>query len=205
MPHAGKVPLKVVARRLSDYFETLEPLLEEKCGFRPDRSTTESIVFVVRRLQEIRRKAGVSLFMCFIDLQKAYDIVDRIFLSQGPTRIGVPTQMIAVFRQFHDGMRACVRPDDSVCSDWFELEQGLRQGYILSPLLFNIFFAAVLTVFLQRFSEDTVILAKLGYMEKLPSSMEPEPAMDYVLRAVWGMLFTDDACIVRDRRRGSLR
>ena len=30
---------------------------------------------------------------------------------------------------------ACVRPDDGVCSEWFEVEQGLRQGYVLSPLL----------------------------------------------------------------------
>ena len=31
------------------------------------------MMFVVRRLQEIRRKAGVSLVICFIDLEKAYD------------------------------------------------------------------------------------------------------------------------------------
>ena len=54
--------------------------------------------------------------LCFIDLQKAYDTVDRTLLWQVLTRIGVPPQMIAVTRQLHDGMRACVRPDDDgVC------------------------------------------------------------------------------------------
>ena len=65
-------------------------------------------MFVVRRLQEIGREAGVSLFMCFIDLQKASDTVDRTLLWQVLTRIGIPLKMIAVIQQFHDGMRACV-------------------------------------------------------------------------------------------------
>ena len=87
--HAGKVLLEVVARRLSAYCEAKGLLPEEQCGFRPDCSTTD-MVFVVRRLQEIGRKAGVPLFMCFIDLQKAYDTVDRTLLWQVLTRIGVP-------------------------------------------------------------------------------------------------------------------
>ena len=193
--HAGKVLLKVVDRRLSAYCEAKRLLPEEQCGFRPNRSTTD-MMFVVRRLQEVGRKAGVSLHMCFIDLQKAYDTIDRTLLWQVLTRIGVPPQMIAVIRQFHDGMRACVRPNDGVCSDWFEVEQGLRQGCVLSPLLFNIFFAAVLNVVLQRFSEEPTILAELVHLKEPSTSMGPETAMDYVRRVVWGMLYADDACIV---------
>ena len=158
--HAGKVLLTVVARRLSAYREAKGLLPEEQCGFRPDHSTTD-MMFVVRRLQEVGRKAGVSLHVCFVDLQKAYDTVDRTCLWQVLTRIGAPSQMIAVIRQFHDEMRACVQPVDGVCSDWSEVEQGLRQGRVLSPLLFNIFFAVVLDVILQRFSEEPVILAEL--------------------------------------------
>ena len=199
--HASKVLLKVVARRLSAYCEAKGLLPEEQCGFRPDRSTTD-MMFVVCRLQEVGREAGVSLHMCFVDLQKAYDTVDRTLLWQVLTRIGVPPQMIAVIRQFHDGMRACVRPDDGVCSDWFEVEQGLRQGCVLSPLLFNIFFAAVLNVVLQRFSEEPAILAELVHLKEPSTSMGPEPAMDYVRRAVWGMLYADDACIVSRSPQG---
>ena len=139
--------------------------------------------------------------MCFVDLQKAYDTVDRTLLWQVLTRIGVSPQMIAVIQQFHDGLRACVRPN-GLCLDWFEVEQGLRQGCVLSPLLFNIFFAAVLNVVLQRFSEKPAILAELVHLKEPSTSMGPEPAMDYVRRAVWGMLYADDACIVSRSPQG---
>ena len=86
-------------------------------GFDRIARSRTNMVFVVRRQQEIGRKAEVSLLMCFIDLQKAYQTVDRALLRQVPTRIGVLPQMIAIIRQFHDGMRACVRPNDGVCSD----------------------------------------------------------------------------------------
>ena len=75
------------------------------------------MMFVVLRLQEVERKAGVPLFMRFIDLQKAYDTVDRTLLWQALARIGVLPQMMAVILQFDDGMRARVRPGDGICSD----------------------------------------------------------------------------------------
>ena len=136
--HAGKILLKIIARHLSEYCERVGILPEEqKSGFRPNRSTTD-MMFVIRRSQELARKKRIPLYVvCFIDLTKAYDSVDRTLLWTVLVRFGVPQNMISVIRQFHDGMRACVRLDDRVCSRWFAVEQGLRQGCVLALLLFQ--------------------------------------------------------------------
>ena len=55
--HAGKVLLKVIAGRLSDYCEREGILPEEQRGFKPHRSTVD-VMFVVRRLQETGEEEG---------------------------------------------------------------------------------------------------------------------------------------------------
>ena len=64
VPYAGQVLLEVAIKRLGDSFGAKGLLPEEQRGFRPDRSTTYT-TFVVHGLQEIGRKAGVSLFIDF--------------------------------------------------------------------------------------------------------------------------------------------
>ena len=162
--HAGKVLLKIVANRLSDFCEAQQILPEEQCGFRPARSTID-MLFVVRRLQKLGRQRKIPLYMCFVDLQEAYDSVDRELLWKVLARAGVPSVMIDVIRQFHDGMWTRVRMDDGKLSEWFEVTHGLRQGCVLSPLLFNIF-AAVMEVVLQHFSEDDTILKDLVFLDE---------------------------------------
>ena len=125
MLHAGKVLIKVVAGSLSKYSEEKGMLPEEQCGFRPDRSTTVMMI-VVRELQEIGRKAGLSFVLCAIDPQKAYDTVVRTLLGHVLPRSGEPPHLIAAIQQFHDGMRACVRPDDGVCSAWSRTTARVR-------------------------------------------------------------------------------
>ena len=56
--HAGKILLKIIARRLSEYCERIGILSEEQRGFRPKRSTTD-MMFVLRQLQELARKKKI--------------------------------------------------------------------------------------------------------------------------------------------------
>ena len=119
-------------------------------------------------------------------------------------RFGVPDKMLTVIRQFHEGMRVRVRTDDGEHSEWFDVTQGLRQGCVLSPLLFNIFFAAVTHAVVVRFSEDPDIVRDLVHLEDLEENaagVSSDP-LACVRRAVWGMLYADDAGIVSKSAEG---
>ena len=132
-------------------------------------------------------------------LTKAYDSVDRTLFWTVLAHIGVPQNMISVTRQFHDGMRACVRLDDKVCSGWFAVEQGLRQRCVLAPLLFNIFFAAVINVVYTRFKVDKDTMDALVHLKKKRGggrrggATAGEPVLTTLL---WGILYADDAGVV---------
>ena len=196
--HAGKILLKIIACRLSEYCERVGIMLEEQSGFRPNRSTTD-IMFVIRRLQELGRKKLIPLYVCFIDLTKAYDPVDRTLLWTVLAHFGVPHNMVSVIRQFHDVMRACARLDDRVCTRWSAVEQGLCQGCVLAPLLFNIFFAAVMNVASTRFKADKGIMDALVHLRKRRGAGgrgEATAGKSVLATPLWGMLYADGAGVV---------
>ena len=99
--------------------------------------------------------------------------------------------MLTVIRQFHEGMRARVRTDDGEHSEWFCVTLGLRQGCVLSPLLSNIFFAAVTHAVVVHVSEGPSILRYLVHLEEdleeNPAGVSSDPLV-CLQREFWGML-----------------
>ena len=70
----GKLFARVALKRLQILADRVYP--ESQCGFRPNRSTVD-MVFSVRQLQEKCREQQQPLYMAFIDLTKAFDLVSR--------------------------------------------------------------------------------------------------------------------------------
>ena len=92
-----------------------------------------------------------------------------------------------------------MRLDDRVCSRWFAVEQILRQGCVLAPLLFNIFFAAVINLASTRFKADKDIMGALVHLRKKRGAEgrgEATFGESALATPLWGMLYADDAGVV---------
>ena len=83
----GKVFARVVLNRLQSLAERIYP--EAQCGFRAGRSTVD-MIFSLRQLQEKCREQRQPLYLAFIDLTKAFDLVSRSGLFTLLQRIGCP-------------------------------------------------------------------------------------------------------------------
>ena len=89
--------------------------------------------------------------------------------------------------------------DDRVCSRWFAVEQGLRPGCVLAPLLFNIFFAAVINVASMRFKADKGIMDTLVHLRTKRGAGgrgEVTAGESVLATPLWGVLYADDAGVV---------
>ena len=65
---------RVILKRLQVLADQIYP--EEQCGFHPKRSTVE-MIFSLRQLQEKCREQQQPLYIAFVDLTKAFDLVSR--------------------------------------------------------------------------------------------------------------------------------
>ena len=149
-------------------------------------------------------------------VKKKNDSVDRTLLWDVLARFGVPPRMLAVIRQFPDGMQACVRLDDGEYSDKFDVGQGLRQGCMLAPVTFNMFFTAVLRVAEKRFLANAAITDNMVQLQrKKQGEKKGISRTDKVdgrrgkegeeVQRLWGIPYADDAGIVSRSSEGLKR
>ena len=138
---AGKILARIMLNRLLSSISE-QNLPESQCGFRPDRSTID-MVFTVRQMQEKCLEQNLHLYIVFIDLTKAFDTVNREALWVILNKLGCPAKFTKLIQLFHDDMTGEVLSGGEP-SDSFSISNGVKQGCVLAPVLFNLFFTQVL-------------------------------------------------------------
>ena len=161
--HGGKLLERLIQNRLYEYVEEIGFLPESQNGFRQNRSTIDSL-FVSKMLTSNAIAKKTKMYKCFVDLTKAYDKVNRRVLWMVLERIGVPQKMIRLIQNIHDGSKAKVKLENGEETEEFDLEAGLKQGSVFAPLLFNIFFGAIIAWWKEKMQHRGIWYKyRLGY------------------------------------------
>ena len=125
------VPSKIICRIILD-----KKLRKEQAGFRKDKSCTNHIA-TLRIIVEQCIEWQSSLYINFVDFEKAFDSIDRTVLWKLLRHYGLPTKCVTLIKNIYEGFTGHVIFSGQV-SEGFQIGTGVRQGCLLSPLLFLI-------------------------------------------------------------------
>ena len=87
---------------------------------------------------EKAREFQKNIYFCFIDYAKAFDCVDHNKLWKILKEMRIPDHLTGILRNLYAGQETTVKTGHGT-TDCFQIGQGVRQGCILSPCLFNLY------------------------------------------------------------------
>ena len=130
----GKILCSVILGRLKDALEHC--LGKSKLGFvGGEVAYWTKIIATLRIIVEQSVEWQSSIYICFVDFAKAFDSVNRDVLFKLLRHYGVPEKITNLIRKLYEGFKAKIVHNGHL-SESFEMLTGIRQGCLLSPLLF---------------------------------------------------------------------
>ena len=127
---------RMINKRLTWFLESNNHISRFQSGFRSDRSTTDNLV----RLETFIRDAFIKkehVVAVFFDLEKAYDTTWRYGILKDIHKLGLRGRLPTFIENFLADRVMQVRVG-SFLSDYYDQEQGVPQGGVLSTTLFSI-------------------------------------------------------------------
>ena len=111
-------------------------LPDVQAGFRKGRGTRDQIAnicWIIEKAREFQK----NIYFFFIDYAKAFDCLDHNKLWKILQEMAVPDHLTHLLRNLYAGQEATVRTGHG-SMDCFQIGEGICQGYIRSPCLFNL-------------------------------------------------------------------
>ena len=140
--------MKIVEKVLERRIRTLVNLYKTQFGFMPGKGTVDAI-FIMRGMQEEYQKKDKKLYMCFVDMEKAFDRVPRKVMEWAMRKKGLSEVMVRAVKSLYDGAKTRVRMG-SAYSEEFVVKAGVHQESVVLPLLFAIALIKTLVIMRQK-------------------------------------------------------
>ena len=173
--------LQYWTERLVTWAEENGKLSEAQAGFRQSFSTTDHIFTLNAIVEKSLSKRGGKLYTCFVDLKKAFDSVQRGPLFHILCQNGLSGKFLNALGAIYKSVVSCVRIGDRL-TEFFDCPAGLRQGCLLSPMLFSLFINEIASSVEQQ---------GMHGIQLLPGLVE-----------IFLLLFADDIVLISDTPSG---
>lgn len=209
--HASKVMLYILQERLKNYL--LPQISPEQAGFVPGRGTRDQLMNV-RQMIEKLYEFNVPAIFCFLDYSKAFDTVQWNQLWYILREMAVPEHLIYLVNSLYNNSSAQVRLENELSAP-FTVGKGVRQGCVLSPLLFNIYGEWIIRKATEEWSGGVSIggrkISNLRYADDTTLLAADEREMFELLERIENVsrecglkLNRDKCCLLVVDRRGVL-
>ena len=167
MSHITKILLSVIIERNKEKID--REISDSQSGFRTGIGTREGI-FNIRSIVEKRLAVKKKVYACFIDYEKAFDRVYHSTLMKILADINIDSKDRRIIQNLYWKQTASIATTAGT-SEEFEVKRGVRQGCVLSPMLFNLYTENIFREGLNgvrmggeefsnlRYADDTVLIA----------------------------------------------
>ena len=151
-------------------------MCEEQISSKKGAQTVDHM-YVLKNLIDLYVKRKQKLYVCFLDLSKAFDSIWRNGLLYKLLETGVGSKFYNSIKSMHEKVRCCVNTNGGL-TPFFNTVQGVRQGDVLSPILFNLF------------------------MNGIPSILEPSDGAMLGTKIITCLMYTDDITLISPSKTG---
>ena len=170
-----------------DFCITNNIISQNQLGFLPGNRTSDAHLIIHNLIQKICHKNKSKIYSCFIDFSKAFDTIPRDKLLKKLLNYNIKGNFFNTIKNIYTNDKACVKINNKV-TEIFNINQGVRQGCILSPLLFNIFLS------------DLPELIDSAQIKANPETIDPEanPGETHPSCLIWA----DDIILLSEKEEG---
>ena len=192
----SKLMERLVAKRLTWFVEHVNLISDYQSAFRKKRCTSDHLL----RLESMVRQGffyNKYTLAVFLDLKSAYNLTSTVALLQKMYTLGFRGRLMIFLQEYLQHRTFQVKTDR--LSETFDQENGLVQGGVISPILFNIMINDIFSdipsnMHYALYADDCSMWTQGRHI--LPLIVKMQTALNRVCAWAdkWGFLFSPTKC-----------
>lgn len=132
-----KIFNNILLNRITNWIDVNNILNEYQAGFRKNYSTIDN-VFNLANIVHLNKLNGKNTYAFFVDFSCAFDMIPRNSLFYKLSCMGLSSKIIRILQLYYENNTSQVLYGNTF-SDPFSVDNGVKQGCILSPILFALY------------------------------------------------------------------